>query len=192
MEKKNIFSHGSLGLITALLGIISGWLISYQLPLTHYLLKSAETFSKLFLDLIQLISLPIIFLSIVATLSGMESIDEMRRIGKKIIKYTMLTTLIAATIALILFLLIDPSQITIDTQSLQTGSLGNPNSYLDFLLAIIPSNVVKALSDNKNVMSVVFIAGLLVTAILALGQEHREPLRRLFAGLFADTQQITH
>ena len=60
----------------------------------------AETVSQLFINLLKLVSLPIIFLSIVSTAAGMENIEQIKRLGQKVIKYTLLTTLLAATIAL--------------------------------------------------------------------------------------------
>lgn len=191
MEKKNIFSHGSLGLITATLGALTGFAISCETPWGSMVLSAAQIASKLFIDLIQLISLPIIFLSIVATFAGMESLEEMKRLGKKIIKYTILTTIIAATVALILFILIDPSNAHLQLPTSGTSPLGTSSSYLQFLLSIIPDNAIKAFSDNKNVMSIVLMAGLLGTAILALPTEHRQPLKSFFGSLFAAILQIT-
>ncbi|MCB1136632.1 MAG: cation:dicarboxylase symporter family transporter, partial [Chlamydiia bacterium] len=53
-------------------------------------------------------SLPLIFLSVITAIGGMRSFQEFRTLGQRVIRYTLITTLIAATVALGLFVLIDP------------------------------------------------------------------------------------
>ena len=102
MKSKSFWSLDTLVFLGAGLGLISGY---SQNPLV---LKLASGLAQVFINLLQLISLPIIFLSIVATLSNMESISEMKVMGRKIVSYTFLTTFIAASVALFLFRLINP------------------------------------------------------------------------------------
>lgn len=192
MEQKTFFSQGSFIILTSLIGIATGLYIGYQLPASTIILTIAQTCSKLFIDLIQLISLPIIFLSILATVINMESFEEMKRMGKKVLKYTLLTTIISAIIGLILFLLIDPTRSVIEFTTQASQSLpGTQAGYFSFLLSIIPDNIVKAFSDNKNVMSIVFIAGLLSFSILSLPREQKKTLQQFFGGLFSAILNIT-
>ncbi len=85
--------NARIGLAT-LLGLVAGYC---HVPMIDTV---AGTVSEVFINLLKLVSLPIIFLSIVSTASGMESINEIKSLGKKVIKYTILTTVIAAAIAL--------------------------------------------------------------------------------------------
>src|SRR5215210_3458977 len=113
--------------IAILLGIFGGYLHE------PFLFSFAETVSQLFINLLKLVSLPIIFLSIVSTAAGMENVQQIKLLGKKVVKYTLLTTLIAATIALALFVSIDPvrGQVvsSVDQTAAQTSS---QPSYLSF------------------------------------------------------------
>ena len=88
-------------LLATTLGLLAGYLNIPAIDL------AANVTSEIFINLLKLVSLPIIFLSIVSTASGMDSISEIKSLGKRTIKYTLLTTIIAASVALILFVLIN-------------------------------------------------------------------------------------
>ncbi len=93
-----------LYLVAITLGIITGY------SSIEALFDAASYVSEAFMNLLKLVSLPIMFLSIVTVSSGMENINVMATMGKKVIKYTLFTTVIAAAVALLLFILIDPAQ----------------------------------------------------------------------------------
>ncbi len=190
MEQKGFFSQTYFIIITSILGIATGWYIAHGLLLANILLKIANSISKIFIDLLQLISIPIIFLSIVATISNMTSFEEMKQIGKKLLKYTLFTTIVAALIALILFIIIDPTQTHLKLSAINAPLTGSKN-YLDFILEIIPNNVIQTLSDNSKVMSVVFIAGILSFSILTLPEENKRTLQIFFASLFEAILNVT-
>ena len=58
--------------------------------------------------LAKLVSVPLIFFSLLSTLTGMGSMKMVKRLGGLVFRYTLLTTVVAACVALGLFLLIDP------------------------------------------------------------------------------------
>ena len=166
-------------LLLALLSGYLGWPV---------LISSAEVASQIFIRLLKLVSLPIIFLSIVSTISGMESLTEIKNLGKKVIKYTLLTTIIAATVALGLFVLIQPVRTVLSSETpLQEGPQG---SYLTYLIEAIPSNIIQPFSDN-NVLGVLFLALLLSLAILVLPAQNRSTLHTFFSSLYAAVMKMT-
>lgn len=166
------------------LGLSSGF---SHLPL---LLQGADITADLFLRLLKLISLPIIFLSITATISGMKDFAEMKKMGRKVLVLTLGTTIAAATIALILFLAIDPAKNPIYLDTHASSNTPKQASYLSFALNIIPSNVVQAFVEN-NVIGVAFIAFALSLAILSLPKEKKVFLHELFSSLFAAVLKVT-
>lgn len=165
------------------LGLLSG---ASGNPLLYQI---ATVISGLFMNLLKFISLPIIFLAITSTVTGMRSWDEVQNIGIRIFKYTLLTTLIAASIALMLFLVINPVQ-SVDLSLAQQAPLASKSHYLDFAMKIIPSNFVQAFLDN-NVIGIAFIAFLLSIAALQLPEENKKVLQSLFSSLFAVLLKIT-
>ena len=178
MKTNTIFNIGMV--LALLLGGIFGFL---NIPFFH---GFAEVASKLFITVLKLISLPMIFLAIVSTLTRMTSLSEAGFLLRKILKYTLLTTVIAATIGMILFLIIQPvksGQIAIDIVPSQ-------GSYFAFLINIIPDNLVQPFIDN-NVLGMAFIATVLSIAILKLPKEQSHLLRDFFGSLFSALLKIT-
>ena len=188
MEQKSFFSGDRFILLTALAAFISGVIGWFYFPPIFHI---ADIVAEIFMNLLKLISLPIIFLSIVSTLSNMKSFEEMRILGKKVLKYTISTTLVAASVGLILFRIINPVTLAGSlTRGLSAPS--HTQSYLSFLLKIIPSNLIEAFGDNANVMSVVFIAFLLSYAVLSLAPAEKGVLQKLFSSLFGAVLKITN
>ena len=152
--------------------------------------SAAGVISSIFINLLKLVSLPIIFLSIVSTASGMESLQEIKHLGTKVIKYTLLTTIIAATIALGIYVVVDPVRATgalaqqISAEHVQQGS------YWTYLLNAIPSNIVQPFAEN-NVIGVLFIALALSMAILSLPNNNRVVLHSFFSSLYAAIMKMT-
>lgn len=149
-------------------------------------------FSDLFLRSLQMLSLPMIFLAVTSTLSGLRNLNTARILGKKVLIYTVFTTLIAASIALILYLFIfkTPNEL-LSRETATSAQLGNikPSSYSDFILGIFPSNVFVALMQN-NVIGVVLIAAALGFSTLFLEAKQKETLHSLFSSLFAASLKV--
>lgn len=100
----------------------------------------ANFIAELFIRFLKLLSLPIIFLSIVSTASGMDSLESAKHIGSRVVRYTILTTLLAATVAMALFLLIQPAAIP-ETSDIAPTTAGL--QYTDYLIKMVPSNLIE-------------------------------------------------
>lgn len=153
------------------------------------LFQSAQVVSELFMNLLKLISLPIIFLAITSTVTGMHSWDEVQNLGRRIFKYTLLTTIIAASTALVLFLVISPVHGLIQSSASLAPTVANTN-YLAFAMKIIPPNLAEAFHDN-NVIGIAFVAFLISIATLHLPDENKKVLQSLFSSLFSVLLKVT-
>lgn len=176
---------GSISLLAAiLLGLLTGFL---DVP---FLAKMAQVTSELFLRLLKLISLPLIFLAITSTISGMKNFSEIRRMGKKVLLYTIGTTLIAATTALILFVTLHPAQTSplIDQKFFLPET--TDSSYLSFVMNIIPSNIAEVFVEG-NVIGIVFVALFLSAGTLFLPEKKKNFLHDLFSSLFSALLKMT-
>ncbi len=169
------------GLATGL-GLLAGL---YGNPL---IFSAAEVVSEIFINLLKLVSLPIIFLSIVSTALGMENAKEIKTIGIRVVKYTLLTTVLAAAIALIIYIVIQPVQIIMPLEGEKHGE--TQNGYLTYLLHAIPSNVLQPFVEN-NVIGVLFLALMLGIASLTLPTENRTTLHQFFSSLFSAVMKMT-
>lgn len=162
-----ILSAVTLGVISAFIG----W---------GPLLSLSQVISVIIVKSLKLISLPIIFFSIIATLSGMDSFKKARMLGGRIFKYTIITTILSALLALSLYLILAPNPIT---SNLQSAPSDHPSLFTT-ILDLYPSNIVGVFSES-NVMGIVLIAAALGFAILSLPEKQKAPLHHLFQGIFA-------
>lgn len=181
--KKGISPNLFFALAT-FLGILCGYLNS------ALLFSTAEVVSQIFINLLKLVSLPIIFLSIVATAAGMDNLHEIKTLGKKVIKYTLMTTLISATVAFLLYMIVQPSRGSLTTVFTQSSPEKPLPSYLTFFLQIIPSNILEPFSEN-NVMGVLFLAMLFSFAIISLPSQPRTTLHSFFTSVYSAIMIIT-
>jgi Na+/H+-dicarboxylate symporter len=171
----------------AIAGIVSGL---WGQPVVMLMADHAATIIK---NLLELVSLPIIFLSIVSSIASMESGRDARIIGGRALRYTVLTTVLAAVVGLVLFLLIDPVG-TVSSAASKVASLPfdvHGASYMDFLLAMVPSNLVQVFSGQGSVMAVVFVGLLFGAAIISLPTPERTVLSTGFSALFSMMITIT-
>src|SRR5688572_3590839 len=131
-----------LPLIALFLGALSGY-SQYDI-----LIQAAKVTSDLFIKFLQLISMPIVFLAIISSITSMTSLQETKRWSYITVKYTVLTTIIAAFIAFVLFNLVDPVTTTPLATATQSNT-GQEASYASALLKLIPDNLFKAFSENN-------------------------------------------
>ncbi len=185
MKSAPFSAFSQVGLLLAMvLGACCGWLnISGLNTFAHIV-------SSLFIQLLQLISLPIIFFAILSTITNLSGIDELRVLGRRVLRYTLLTTLIAAGIAAGLFIFLG---LGIPAGTLDSGLPPAPvpeGHDIDFALKIIPSNAIGAFIEG-NVIGIAFMAFLISVAILQLPSVHREPLQTFFKALFQALLKMT-
>lgn len=184
MQTTKFFTLNRSFVLAVAVGLFLGWLNLSPIEMI------AGTISEVFLRLLKLVSLPIIFLSIVSTATGMEKVDEIKILGSKVFKYTILTTLLAASTALILFWILDPVRGGIVTPE-ETKVLKESKGYVHYLIQAIPSNIVKPFADN-NVIGVMMIAMLLSVASLSLETDKRLQLNKFFSSLFFAVLKIVN
>ena len=170
-------------LLALLLGIISGF---SPFPGQE---QFAEGLIQLFMNALKLVSLPVIFLSLLVSLIGFKEKGEIKWMGKNVLRYTLATTLIAAAVALGLFLAVAPvgehPELQVANPQIEGGG------YLSYLLNIVPSNVFQPFVEG-NVIAVLFLAVALGLALLTTpGKEKvHAVLRPVLDGLMKITRAI--
>ncbi len=181
-SKTKLTNPSFLILIAFLIGLLCGYL---NIPI---IADTADFVAKIFVNLLKLISLPIIFFSVASTLAGMKDLEETRFLGKKVISYTLLTTLISAAVGLILFITINPVSQTI---ALESNTVSDKSfNYLDHLTQLIPSNIIQPFHEN-NVIGVLCLAILFGLAILVIEHENKAKGRKSqLAEFFLDTYAV--
>ncbi|MGL9725503.1 MAG: dicarboxylate/amino acid:cation symporter [Wolbachia sp.] len=156
-------------------------IVAYYLN-NEVIFEVAKLFSDIFISLLKLISLPLVFLSIVSTVSGLKDSIEIKVLLKKTLFYTLLTTIIAVFVALSFYLLIDPVRKNFISNTIESVSDSSHN-YFSYLKSLIPSNFVQVFLEN-NVIGSILIAFLMGGAIISLSREKQDVLHQMFSALF--------
>lgn len=167
--------------LSLLLGGLCGF---FHLP---FIPQCCNFFIDIFLSALKLLSLPMIFLAIVSTASQISGLKEAKSLLGKILKYTLLTTLLASVIGWLLFYTIQP------VRSLGEGITGGESAprerYFSFLKKMIPSNLVEPFLES-NVLGVACIGIVLSIALLYIPQEKSQSLKGVFEGLWEAVLKI--
>lgn len=130
-----------------------------------------------FIKLIKMMIAPIIFCTIVTGIAGMQNTKKVGRVGLKAILYFEVVTTLALIIGLLVINVLKPGVgMHVDPASLDTKSVENfiteskSQSVGDFLLHIIPENIVNALSTG-SILQVLFFSILLGFALSKIGEK---------------------
>lgn len=134
----------------------------------------ATVYTRLF----RFLAVPTIALAITTTLMTVGSQKDTGRIFRRTLTYTLLTTFAAAGVALVLYLIIAPSNLPAATVSGAASavpeSVGH-TSYMDYVLGIVPDNVFRPFIDG-NVLSVLLLSVAVGLAIGRMPDNDRKPI----------------
>ena len=177
------FRRPLLYILMILLGIFSGFtdIIFFQ--------KLGLFVADVFIRMFKCISLPIIFMSIIVTLSSYRSDGVMRRFWQRTMCYTLGTTLVAAGISCLLYRLIKPSMVGAGgvVHALPVAQI----SYLDHVSSLIPTTFLSPFLDNQ-VLSVLFL-GVVIGIATRFIPDHdaRQTISHFFKGAHGLLMVIT-
>jgi len=165
----------------------------------NFILWWIAPFGTIFVKLLKLIAVPLILASLIKGISDLKDISKFRNIGLRTIGIYILTTVIAITIGLGLVNTIKPGvgmssetieRLTEDTKNEKgvTGKIEEANKQrnsgpLQFLVDMVPDNIVSAMANNKLMLQVIFFAILLGISMLLIGETKAEPMKKIFDSL---------
>ncbi|MGX8695756.1 MAG: dicarboxylate/amino acid:cation symporter [Prevotella sp.] len=134
--------------VGAILGLLEiGWL-------DEVMNFVATVYTRLF----QLLAVPTIVLAVTTTLATLGKGQDAGRIFGRTLTYTLLTTLVAAAVGLLLYVVIAPGNLPATSLQASDSSVVSPgSSYTDHLLSVIPNNIVRPFLEG-NVLSLLILA----------------------------------
>ena len=142
----------------------------------------ATVYTRLF----QFLAVPTIVLAVITTLASIGDQKDTGRIFRHAVTYTLLTTVAAAAVGLLLFLLIRPGNLpaamVAGGQTSIPKNLGG-ETYYDHILSVVPNNLVQPFLE-ANVLSLLLIAAAVGIALAKMRQgERRTTVLNLLLGL---------
>ena len=178
--------------VQVIIAIIIGVLLGVLYPDFAIGLKPI---SDAFIKLIKMMIVPIIFCTIVTGIAGMEDMKTAGRVGIKALVYFEVVTTISLILGLVIINLVKPgadmhvNPATLDSSGVQSyiKQGQEPGGIVNFLLHIIPDNLVSALAEG-NIIQVLFFAILFGIGLSQIGNKAQPVLNGLHSlsdGLFA-------
>lgn len=189
--------------IKILIGMVAGVVMGFGMTQLgggkEFVMSWIKPLGTIFVNLLKLIAIPLIVASLLKGISDLKDISKFAKIGGRSILMYIGTTIIAIIIGLTIVNIMKPgvgvSQATIKTMTDTyqgnndiTDKLASADSQkdagpLDFVLEMIPSNLFSALSDNGNMLQVIFFVIFFGIAMLLIPEEKTKPIKDFFDAL---------
>ena len=140
--------------------------------------KKLKPIGDTFVNLVKMVITPIIFLTIVHGIASMADLRRLGRVGGKALLYFELVSTLALAIGLVVVNVTKPGA-GLDATVMVAGDIsaytkvGAQQGMLEFLLHIVPSNVVGAFASG-DLLPVVFFSVLFGVALTAVGDAGRD------------------
>lgn len=191
-KKKKLALHWKI-LLGMLIGVIYG-LLAAQAEWLSFTDDYIKPFGTIFINLLKLIAMPLILFSLVSGIGNLKDISKLSRMGFKTITFYIFTTVVAISIGLVLVNTIDPGssfpksdqdRITAMYSDQVAAKQGDAEalkneSPLQFLVDIVPDNIIGAAADNSNMLQIIFFSIFLGIAIVLLPEDKTKPVRAFF------------
>ena len=162
-----------IGTVLGMLGV--GWIDSA----TNFV---ATVYTRLF----QFVAIPTIAFAVTTTLARFGTQKDTGRIFRHTLTYTLLTTVAAAAVGMLLYRIISPDNLPLEAIQGDTGidsvkqELGDA-SYMDYIIGIVPDNVLRPMVEG-NVLSLLLIA--VAVGIALARMPETDSKRTLMNGLY--------
>ncbi len=182
--------------VQVILAIITGIILGFFYPEFATRLKPL---GDGFIRLVKMMIAPVIFCTVVMGIAGMQNLKKVGRVGLKALIYFEVVTTLALMIGLAVIntlkpgagMNVDPS--TLDAKSVATYvTQGKATNAVDFLLHIIPDNIINAIS-NGDLLQILLFSVLFGIALTKIGEKARPVMNgisSLESGLFAMINMI--
>lgn len=156
-----------------------------------------KPWGSIFLNCLKLIAVPLVLFSLVSGISNLKDVSKLGSMGGRAIGMYIATTVIAITIGLVGVNFFKPWQgIEPDAAERIINSFSSQASDklvaakevsgsgpLQFLVDLIPQNVVKAATDNASMLQVIVFAILFGVGLVSIDKSKAKPVKDFFDGV---------
>lgn len=170
--------------VQVIIGIIVGILIGFFFPEFGEKLK---VLADVFIKMIKMVIGPIVFFTVVIGIGSMGDLKKVGRIGGKALLYFEIVSTFALAIGAIVVSIVQPGK-GFNTSAVKGGDISQytnqaeqSHGVIDFLVGIIPDNIVGAMAKGE-LLPILFFAVLFGLAMAAMGEKGK-PVVELFEKL---------
>ncbi len=175
-------------LIGMALGIVAGF-AAISLGFDKFISNWIAPFGDMFIKLLKVVAVPLVFLSLIKGITGLNEIKSLSSMGLKTLALYICTTVVAITVGIVAVTTIKPGSIFPEDKGVElreryqgevaqksvTASEVEQESSLQFLVDMIPDNFTAAMSSNGNMLQVIFLAIFIGATMVAIGVVKLKP-----------------
>ena len=183
-------------LLGMLLGVLFGLGMSFVDSGELFVRDYVKPFGTIFINLLKLIAIPLILASLIKGVSDLKDISKLSAMGGRTIGVYLLTTLTAVCIGLVLVNTIQPGKsISEETrqelieayssdadQKRAAAAKQREAGPLQALVEIVPDNIFKATTSNRNMLQIIFFALFFGIGMILIPEEKSKSVKAFFDG----------
>ena len=192
---KKIALHWKI-LIGMALGVIVGLLMTMVDGGMGVVQDWIKPFGTIFINSLKLIAIPLILAALIKGVSDLKDISKLSKMGTRTILIYIMTTVVAVSVGLILVNTINPGKsISEQTRSemvenysrntvkyQKTALKQKESGPLQALEDLVPQNIFKASTSNKNMLQVIFFAIFFGIGLILIPEEKGAIVKKFFDG----------
>jgi Na+/H+-dicarboxylate symporter len=178
----------ALGIVFGFVASAAGW--------KEFTIDWVKPWGTIFIRMLKLIAVPLIFFSLVQGIGSLQNISKLSRMGLKTLGLYILSTVIAISVGLGIVNLMRPGSdfpedkkeefqqiYGTDADSKIEIAHSSEEGPLQFIVDIVPDNIVGAASSNINMLQVIFFAILFGIALVILERKKVEVVHQFVSGV---------
>tara|TARA_B110000263_G_scaffold35016_1_gene26778 strand:- start:4576 stop:5862 length:1287 start_codon:yes stop_codon:yes gene_type:complete len=183
-------------IIGMVLGVIYG-LIANNIGLNSFTTDWIKPWGIVFVNLLKLIAVPLVFASLIKGVSSLSNIASLSRIGSRTILLYLFSTVLSVSIGLCLVNSFKPGDSFSEEKKtelrtkysskadlkINDAKIVEDNGPLQFIVDIVPSNIIDASSKNKNMLQIIFFAILFGISMIMLPNDKVRYVKGFFEGV---------
>lgn len=183
-----------------IIGMIAGVGIGFlavALGLQTWVENWIKPFGTIFINLLKLVAVPLIIVSLIKGIAELQDISKLSRMGGRTLIIYVFTTVIAVSIGLLVVNILKPgNRINEQTRQELLDNFGTDadakitmateqkgQGPLQPLVDIVPDNIFSSMTDNRNMLQVIFFVVLLGIGLILIDKEKAKPVIAFIDGL---------
>ena len=197
MSLKNLPLHWKI-ILGMFLGVLFGFLMSnFNQTGKDIISDWIKPFGTIFINALKLIAIPLILASLIKGISDLKDISKLSKMGGITITTYLITTVIAVSVGLAIVNVVKPGNSISDETRIELlnayegdadkkreAAAETKNSGpLQPIIDIVPSNIISAATDNKNMLQIIFFSILFGISMILIPEKKSKPLKDFFDSL---------
>ena len=192
---KNLALHWKI-IIGMLLGVIYG-ISAHTLGFNDFTSDWIKPWGVIFVNLLKLIAVPLVFASLIKGVASLSDITRLSKIGSRTVLLYLFSTVLSVSIGLFLVNTFKPGNSFSEEKKyelrekysskadlkINDAKSVEENGPLQFVVDIVPVNIISSASENRNMLQIIFFAILFGISIIVIPDEKTIYVRGFFDGI---------